>query len=66
MTIKKVKIYHAETDQSSEVLESAVPGWETVGWTRVDDESDPKPASPEPVKAKTNGGPAVPDTSKKE
>lgn len=74
MSANKVKIYHAETDQYSEVVDTTVPAWQTVGWTVVEDESDQvqpvaepnKAAPPADVQVKTNGGPAAPDTSKKE
>jgi len=53
-----------------------VSAWETAGWTVVEDESVPEQANPaeasrqqlvaDASKTKTNGGPAAPDTSKKE
>jgi hypothetical protein len=85
--MNKVKIVHDETGQEAEVVETSVNAWETVGWTRVEDEGSqkseqdaevvpgeqvvvteqsavPQTATPQ-TKAK-NGGPATPDTSKKE
>ena len=35
-----VDIVHTETGMTSSVLESAVPGWETAGWTRTDNGSE--------------------------
>jgi hypothetical protein len=76
MSVKKVKITHEETGLEAEVLETTVSAWETAGWTVVEDESVPEQANPaeasrqqlvaEASKTKTNGGPAAPDTSKKE
>lgn len=73
MSVEKVRIRHEETDQESTVVASAVPGWESVGWTRVDDEGSQEAATPPEASAPDvavtkvkNGGPAVPDTSKKE
>lgn len=73
MSVNKVKIYHAETDQYAEVVDTTVPGWQTVGWTVVEDGTDqqtpvaePNKAAPPETVVKTNGGPAAPDTSKKE
>jgi hypothetical protein len=74
MSVNKVKIVHNETGQEAEVVDTTVRAWETVGWTRVDDEGDveaePNKAAPpsdsQVSKVKTNGAPAAPDTSKKE
>lgn len=81
MSVNKVKIVHEETGQEAEVVDTSVPAWETAGWTRVDDEGSQKQeeavttgdqvvvpaesAVPQTAKVK-NGGPAAPDTSKKE
>lgn len=37
MSVNKVKIVHPETNQESEVVETSVAAWETVGWTRAED-----------------------------
>lgn len=66
----KTRIVHEESGQEAYVVGSAVNAWLKHGWTVEEDgvsQEAAVEAKPEPSpKPRTNGGPVVPDTSKKE